>query len=100
MLESVSHSMQNTFNFFLREFLFIYLDIYFLPSSQRVIVLDIVVSKNEDAPLLHSIVSQQLIKINVYQLFTWTYYQMDSAYRLFNIGWDGTRHRRKSWERF
>ena len=25
---------------------------------------------------------------------------MDSAYRLFNIGWDGTCRRRESWERF
>ena len=25
---------------------------------------------------------------------------MDSAYRLFNIGWDGTSRRRESWERF
>ena len=23
---------------------------------------------------------------------------MDVAYRLFNIGWDGTSHRRESWE--
>ena len=25
---------------------------------------------------------------------------MDSAYRLFSIGWDGTSRRRESWERF
>ena len=25
---------------------------------------------------------------------------MDSAYRFFNIGWDGTSRRRESWERF
>ena len=25
---------------------------------------------------------------------------MDSAYRLFNIGWDGTNRKRESWERF
>ena len=25
---------------------------------------------------------------------------LNPAYRLFNIGWDGTSHRRESWERF
>ena len=25
---------------------------------------------------------------------------MDSAYRFFDIGWDGTSRRRESWERF
>ena len=30
----------------------------------------------------------------------WTYYQMDLAYRLFNISWDGSSHRGESWEKF
>ena len=30
----------------------------------------------------------------------WTYNQMDLAYRLFNISWDGSSHRGESWERF
>ena len=32
--------------------------------------------------------------------YAWTYYQMNLAYRLFNISWDVTSHRGESWERF